>query len=84
MRTWDYAYGYMDAYSYMCVADGRLDGCVNLLDRAWDCAAAACIVTEAGGRFSDIAGNRTVHGGTFVVSNGRVHESLLNFFRDRP
>jgi myo-inositol-1(or 4)-monophosphatase len=82
MRSWDYAYGYMDAYSYMCVADGRLDACVNLLDKAWDCAAAACIITEAGGCFSDIAGNRTIHGGSFVVSNGAIHDRLLNFFRD--
>ncbi|MBD3318206.1 MAG: histidinol phosphate phosphatase [Chitinivibrionales bacterium] len=82
MRAWDYAYGFMDVYSYMCVADGRLDACVNLLDSAWDCAAAACIVTEAGGRFSDIAGNRTVHGGSFVISNAKTHDLVLNFFRD--
>ena len=56
MKTWDYAYGFMDAYSYGGVACGRLDVCVNLLDKPWDCAAAACIVAEAGGAFSDVNG----------------------------
>lgn len=73
----DYAYGFMDAYTYGCIAAGRIDGCVNLLDKPWDCAAAACIVTEAGGRFSDLAGRETVHSGNAVVSNGRIHAALL-------
>jgi histidinol-phosphatase len=77
MRRWDYVYGFMDAYSYVCVASGRIDLCVNLLDKAWDSAAAACIVEEAGGKYSDISGARTVHGGSFVVSNGLLHDSVL-------
>jgi len=40
MKTWDYAYGFMDRYSYGSVACGRLDVCANLLDKPWDCAAA--------------------------------------------
>jgi len=81
MRRWDYAYGFMDAYSYVCIASGSLDLCVNLLDKAWDCAAAACIVTEAGGRYSDIKGNNSVHNGSIVLSNGLIHEEILNYFR---
>jgi histidinol-phosphatase len=81
MRTWGYAYGFMDAYSYVCIASGRLDIAVNLLDKPWDCAAAACIVREAGGEFSDIRGKKTVHGGSIVLSNGLLHKSVLkNFF----
>ena len=80
MRSWDYTYGFMDAYSYVCVASGRLDCCVNLLDKPWDCAAAACIVTEAGGTYSDIKGVQSVHNGSFVVSNGLLHQGILDFF----
>lgn len=83
MRRWDYAYGFMDAYTYACVAMGKLDACVNLLDRAWDCAPAACIVTEAGGRYSDLDGKRTVHSGSIVVSNGALHDSILAHFGAR-
>jgi histidinol phosphatase-like enzyme (inositol monophosphatase family) len=82
MRSWDYAYGFMDAFSYVCVARGGLDLCVNLLDKPWDCAAAACIVTEAGGRYSDIRGNRSIHNGSFVATNGRLHDETLRFFND--
>jgi myo-inositol-1(or 4)-monophosphatase len=80
MKTWDYAYGFMDAYSYGGVACGRLDVCVNLLDKPWDCAAAACIVSEAGGRFSDVHGNRTVYNGTVILSNGFVHDAVVEYF----
>ena len=80
MRSWDYAYGFMDACSYVCVASGRLDIAVNLLDKPWDCAAAACIVREAGGAFSDIRGRRTVHGGSIILSNGLLHTAALRRF----
>ena len=71
----------MDAFTYVCVADGRLDCAVNLLDKAWDCAAAACIVTEAGGTFSDISGSRTIHEGSIVLSNGILENQILHFFK---
>ena len=82
MRSWDYAYGFMDGYSYVCIASGRLDIAVNLLDKPWDCASAACIVREAGGTFSDIRGNPTVHGGSIILSNGLLHEAALGYFSD--
>jgi histidinol-phosphatase len=83
MRTWNYAYGFMDACSYVCVACGKLDIAVNLLDKPWDCAAAACIVREAGGMFSDIRGNSTVHGGSIILSNGLLHQSAVRCFSTR-
>ncbi|MCU0609996.1 MAG: hypothetical protein MUF22_09560 [Chitinispirillaceae bacterium] len=80
MQAWDYAYGFMDAYSYVLVASGSLDLAVNLLDKPWDCASAACIVREAGGRFSDINGKETVHSGSIVLSNGVLHDDVLKYF----
>jgi|WetSurMetagenome_2_1015567.scaffolds.fasta_scaffold00150_8 histidinol-phosphatase len=80
MKTWDYAYGFMDAYSYGGVAYGRLDVCVNLLDKPWDCAAAACIVSEAGGAYSDVKGNRSVRNGSVILSNGFVHDAVVEYF----
>lgn len=77
MGQWDYAYGFMDAYSYVNVARGALDVCVNLLDKPWDCAAAACIVTEAGGKFTDCTGAPSIFGGSTVLTNGYLHDSVL-------
>jgi fructose-1,6-bisphosphatase/inositol monophosphatase family enzyme len=65
------------------VASGKLDIAVNLLDKPWDCASAACIVREAGGKFSDINGMSTVHGGSIVLSNGNLHKATLRFFNPR-
>jgi histidinol-phosphatase len=82
MGRWGYAYGFMDAYSYGCIAAGRIDASVNLLDKPWDCAAAACIVREAGGRFSDIRGRPTVHSGSIILTNGLVHDAILEYFEE--
>ena len=80
MRHWGYHYGFMDAFSYAGVAAGRLDACVNLLDKAWDCAAAACIVREAGGRFSDLRGCASVHNGSIILTNGLLHDTVVQWF----
>jgi histidinol-phosphatase len=82
LHTWDYMYGFMDAFTYVCVASGKLDLAVNLLDKPWDCSAAACIITEAGGMFSDIYGNKTAHNGSIVFSNGKFHSTILNHFKE--
>jgi histidinol-phosphatase len=81
IRRWDYAYGFMDAFTYGLVASGRLDCSVNLLDKPWDCAAAAIIVAEAGGTYSDVTGVKTIHGEGFVMSNGRFHDELIEALR---
>jgi histidinol phosphatase-like enzyme (inositol monophosphatase family) len=82
MQQWSYCYGFMDAFSYGAVASGALDICVNLLDNVWDCAAAACIVSEAGGEYSDIHGNRSVENGSIILSNGFVHGNALTYFKE--
>lgn len=82
MSDWAYTYGFMDAYTYGCIASGKLDACLSLVDKAWDCAAAACIITEAGGSYSDIHGERTVHNGSFVVTNGHIHNLVLSYFKE--
>ncbi len=80
MREWNYAYGFMDALSYMYCASGKLDVCISLIDKPWDRAAAACIVTEAGGTYSDLSGKHTIHSSSFAVSNGRFHSDIITRF----
>lgn len=80
MKKWDYIYGFMDAYSYMCLASGKLDICISLIDMPWDRAPAACIVTEAGGKHSDLYGIKSIHNSSFVISNGILHEQIIKYF----
>jgi histidinol-phosphatase len=36
------------------------------------------IVTEAGGRVTQVDGSPPVHGGSLVTSNGLVHDAVLD------
>ncbi len=44
--------------------------------KAWDAAAPAVIVEEAGGLATDLDGRRAIDTGTFLVSNGHLHEII--------
>ncbi|MEO8425174.1 MAG: inositol monophosphatase family protein, partial [Actinomycetota bacterium] len=43
----------------------------------WDFAPLVVIVTEAGGRVTQVDGSAPTHGGSLVSSNGLVHEEVL-------
>ena len=43
----------------------------------WDLAALSVLVTEAGGRFSSLAGEDGPHGGDALATNGLLHDSVL-------
>jgi myo-inositol-1(or 4)-monophosphatase len=61
------------------VACGRIDGFWELKLRPWDTAAGALIVEEAGGRLSDLAGNKfSIWGKETLASNGVIHDELVN------
>ena len=59
------------------VAAGRLDGFWELYLAPWDVAAGSLVVTEAGGRATDISGgNDYIHGQSIIASNGIIHELI--------
>jgi myo-inositol-1(or 4)-monophosphatase len=61
------------------VAAGRFDGFWEPGLHAWDIAAGALIVQEAGGMVSDYEGQALVlDRGQLVASNGRIHASMLS------
>jgi myo-inositol-1(or 4)-monophosphatase len=70
--------GFLDVYSYVALASGRVDAIVNIGEAPWDIAAAQVIVEEAGGRLTNFTGTPGVYGGTCVASNGRLHDQLLD------
>lgn len=69
--------GFGDFWQYMLVAEGGVDIAVEPVVSLWDLAAAAVIVEEAGGRFSDLAGTATPEGGDAIASNGLLHDAAL-------
>ncbi|HLL68062.1 MAG TPA: histidinol-phosphatase [Micromonosporaceae bacterium] len=69
------AYG--DFYGYMLAAEGAVDIMVEPELSLWDLAALVPIVTEAGGRFTDLAGRPGPGGGSAIATNGTLHEEVL-------
>jgi histidinol-phosphatase len=41
---------------------------------AWDAAAPLVLVEEAGGRVTDFDGRRAIDSGTFLATNGIIHD----------
>jgi len=84
------AYG--DFWSYMLVAEGAVDIAAEPQLELHDMAAPSLVVTEAGGAYTDLSGQRllsgpasggggsggSVSGGSAVASNGRLHDAVLD------
>jgi histidinol-phosphatase len=70
-RTWG------DCYGYVLVATGRVDVMLDPLMHVWDCAPMLPVIEEAGGRFTDWQGQRTIRGGNSVATNGLLHDKVL-------
>jgi histidinol-phosphatase len=66
-----------DFWSHVLVADGAVDASFEPEVSLWDLAALQVIVTEAGGRFSDLSGVDRADGGSVVSSNGLLHDAVL-------
>ena len=75
-RTW------ADCYAYVLVATGRAEVALDPIMNVWDCAALLPIVEEAGGRFTDWRGRRTIHGGEAVATNGMLHDRVLELLAE--
>eukprot|EP00934_Nitzschia_sp_Nitz4_P000794 Nitzschia sp. Nitz4//scaffold31_size150131//43543//44638//NITZ4_002817-RA/size150131-processed-gene-0.128-mRNA-1//-1//CDS//3329547626//794//frame0 len=64
------------------VAQGRLTGYWTPDECAWDIAAGALIVQEAGGRVTDLQGNDySLRTRFLVASNGIIHDDLLHLLQ---
>lgn len=71
----DRAYG--DMWSYMLLAEGRVDIVSEFDVKPYDLAALVPIVREAGGRFTDIDGTESAWNGSALATNGALHDAVL-------
>jgi histidinol-phosphatase len=69
--------GVGDFWMHCLVAEGAFDVACEPIVSLWDLAALKVIVEEAGGRFTDLAGNATPDGGSAVSTNGLLHDEVL-------
>lgn len=71
--------GWGDCYGRMLVATGRADIALDPYRlKEWDSGPVLPIIEEAGGMFTDFAGNRRISSGNGVISNGRLHHELMS------
>ena len=81
-RVWrTRAYG--DFWSYCLVAEGAVDLACEPELNLYDMAALVPIVTEAGGRFTSLAGQDGPFGDNALASNGTLHEAALDVLDTR-
>ncbi|HLA10157.1 MAG TPA: inositol monophosphatase family protein [Pyrinomonadaceae bacterium] len=74
--------GWGDAYGHVLVATGRADVMLDPVMNVWDCAALLPILEEAGGRFTDWQGQRTIHGGNAISTNALLFDEVMNTIRN--
>jgi len=70
--------GIGDFWSHMLVAEGAVDVAIEPSLAVWDMAALDIIVREAGGTFTNIAGQSGPFGGSGVSTNGVLHNAVIN------
>ena len=76
-RSWkDQCLG--DFWQHCLVAEGAVDVSCDAEVNLWDYAAVQLIVEEAGGRCTTFAGGEPTPGGSFVASNGLVHDEVVS------
>ncbi|MGK4216886.1 histidinol-phosphatase [Kocuria marina] len=75
------AYG--DFWSYCMVAEGVVDLACEPELNLYDMAALVPIVTEAGGRFTSLAGQDGPFGDNALASNGLLHDAALDVLSTR-
>lgn len=69
--------GMGDFWSHMLVAEGAVDIAIEPSLAVWDMAALDIIVREAGGVFTNTAGQAGPFGGSGVSTNKAIHQTLI-------
>lgn len=69
--------GFGDFWGYALVAEGAAEAMIEVGPKSWDLAAPLVIIEEAGGRLTDLRGERKIDSGTVLASNGRLHDEVL-------
>jgi histidinol-phosphatase len=77
LRTWG------DGYGYALVATGRAAAMVDPTVAPYDIGPMPVLLSEAGGRFTDLDGEVSIEHGSGLATNGHVHDELLSVLRAR-
>ena len=73
--------GFGDFWGYALVAEGAAEAMIETGMHTWDLAAPQVVIEEAGGRVTDVDGERRIDAESFVGSNGLLHDEILRRLR---
>ena len=73
--------GFGDFWGYALVAEGAAEAMMETGMHTWDLAAPQVVIEEAGGRVTDVDGERRIDAESFVGSNGLLHDEILRRLR---
>lgn len=68
-------------WQHMLVAEGAIEAALDWTSKPWDLAPLGIMVEEAGGRSTNVRGERTIYAGQLVSTNGKLHEQVLHLLR---
>jgi histidinol-phosphatase len=68
--------GFGDFWGYALLAEGAAEAMVEVDLSPWDAAAPTVLIEEAGGRVTDLDGRRRIDSGTFLATNGHLHDVI--------
>ena len=74
--------GLPDCYGHYLVATGRAEIMIDPFMNVWDSAPLQTIIEEAGGKFTDLQNNPTIHGNSAISTNGLLHDQVLKILND--
>ena len=69
--------GFGDFYQHVLVAEGAGEIAIDPVVSAWDIAPLLILIEEAGGRATSLQGERSIYAGSFLSTNGLMHEEAL-------
>ena len=69
--------GFGDFWGHVLVAQGSAETMIEYGVKPWDMAAPYVVLTEAGGRMTDLAGEPSWTAQNVLSSNGHLHEELI-------
>lgn len=75
--------GFGDFWGYTLLADGAAEAMVEVGLKSWDAAAPTVLIEEAGGRATDLEGRRAIDTGSFLATNGHLHETIRERLLER-
>lgn len=74
--------GFGDFWIHELVAQGKFEAGIDAKIKFWDIAAFKIIIEEAGGKVTDLDGNKfTSKSTTVLATNGHIHNKILKYFK---